>query len=275
MTRGREHLPASKARAKRRRGLYLRLSLAVCALLILVGGAVALAHLRQGRIVSIAVRGTETLSPEDIRAVVSRGISGAYLYLFPKNNILLYPKKSLTAALYEAYPKLQSVDVHFKDFTTIEVEVIERQPDALWCGTAVAAAQECYFLDAKGLLYAKAPSFSGVVYVTYYGAVSSTTLLNASFLDPNTFRSLAALVAQLGTEERPVSAEISTESDATITFVSGFKLLFALHDAPEDILSRLSLARASDALKGKPFAALSYIDVRFGNKIYYKVREYK
>lgn len=273
MRRVREHIPASKARAKRRKSLYLKVGIVACFLILAIGGLVFTLRLPSLQVTSVEVVGASTLATEDLRASIDREMDGSYLLVVPRSSIFLYPKRSIENALSEQYPKLRSVGVRFKDFGSIAVSVSEREPSALWCGASSADARQCYFMDAQGLLYAPAPSFSGPVYVSYYGALSSDVPLRASFLGEDRFASLAALVATLGKEDSPVSVEITPEKDVIVTFLSGSQLIFALADAPEGILARLSAARASDALAGVSPEDISYIDLRFGNKLYYRLKE--
>ncbi len=264
-------LPASKARARRRRRFYIRAALLLLLLVLLTGGLAGLTYLPQISIASVKIDGAMTISARDIEEHVRAKIAGRYAFLFPKKNIFLYPQEGIEKSLLSSFPTMKTVDVGFKNFRTIHVTVTERGPHALWCGVSRTVSVPCHLLDKEGVVYARAPEFSGAVYLTYFGELSSSSPIGAALLEKDAFQSLAALVAELAHEHKALSVEI-TGKDASVLFDDDFTLLLSLDNTPENILSRLSAIRGAPPLQGKPFSVLSYIDLRFGNKVYFKLK---
>jgi hypothetical protein len=65
---------------------------------------------------------------------------------------------------------------------------------------------------------------------------------------------------------------VDNNNDVEATFGSGFVLKFALDDAQGDVFERFSLALTSDPFKNKQLSNFAYLDLRFGDKLYYKLK---
>ena len=268
----RVELPESRLRLRKRRR-RLRIGLVLGAFLLLVfAGVVGLSRIPAIQIRSVLVSGAQTLSSTTIASFVDERLEGNYLWLFPKRNIFLYPKREIGAALLAAYPSLSSADVHANDFQSIVALVVERSPRALWC--PAPAASGCYFMDENGVVYEGAPTFSEPIYLRYAGEAAGKALPR-QFLSPEDFQALSALVdaiAQKLEGERVDHVSVDAEQDVRIMFVSGFALLFRLDDPGGDIFERLSLALTADPLLTHKLSDFEYVDLRFGDKLYYKLR---
>ena len=268
-------LPVSKLRARRRRRRALLAGALVFVVLVLAAGAVWLAHAPFVRVVSVEVSGAQSVASSTIEEYVRSQMAGDYLWLFPRDNIFLYPRRAIEAGLLARYPALRSVDVHAADFRTVAVAAVERQPAALWCPTG-ATQEGCFYMDEDGVVYSPAPDFSSPVYVSYEGALAPSAQAGArQYLAPADFQSLSALAGALGQKEPddPVRTVVVDDSrDVRVYFQNDFVLIFNLKDDGGDIFERFTLALASDPFKGKSLGDFEYLDLRFGDKLYYKLK---
>ncbi len=265
MLRGPAHV--SKLRARRRLRAVFLLGAFFGLLLLCLGGSLWLSYAPQLEVREIQVRGHSTLAEEDMRAFAENLAEEKYWGLLPKRNVFLYPKRTLEERLLSSFPKLLSVEVSLEDFHRLSIVVEERTPLALWCGHSKEERGECLFLDREGYTYAPAPEFSGVVFVRYFGALKGE--VGTQFLTEREFRSVAALVAELGSHGEPSDVEITTDGDAQVSFIEGFKVFFALKDRSEDILERFRLVLEAEPLKGGGLEKISYVDLRFGDRVVY------
>ena len=285
-------LPESKLRARRRRRALV-LSLLLVALLAVIGGGLLWA-LRQSalRVSSVLVAGEKTVASSTIEAEVRESLTGNYFWFMPKDSILLYPRRYIERNLQERHPTFRSVIVHAESLSSISVAVEERFPTALWCLPAVPAhlsAQAgagqaggsskdmptpCIFLDDEGVAYALAPEFSGSAYVRYFGALPQDgELLPAQFISKESFRSLSAFVAALGEKTGGVeSVAVEENGDVQAFYKDGFVLKFSLKDDTGVVFQHFTLGLASEAFQGRQLSDFQYLDLRFGDKLYYKLR---
>ncbi len=276
----RVELPESRFKARRRRS-RLRASLFVLGMLILVlGGLVALARASFLRITAVAISGTETVATSSVAGVAQEHLAGYYFYFVPKGNIFLYPNEDIKEALLYTYPQIKSVDIHVADFHTVVVSVTERHTTALWCASAPTTTPAgkvltgCYTMDEDGVVYAPArEGVSAGEYISYSGGLPGRVPWH--YLDSDEFSSLSALVGALSQAEAGdrVQQVVVTESgDVLAYFQNNFLLLFTLTDEGGDVFERLGLALKSDPFKGKKLGDFEYLDLRFGDKLYYKLK---
>ena len=269
-------LPESGLRARRRRRRMFVAVGAWAACVAVIAGIIALSHAPFLRITTIEISGGKTVAAEALESTVRELLSGSYFYLVPRNNIFLYPKEDLGAALVKAYPTLREVSVHAQNFTTVALEAQDREPRALWCGENFERTEQCVLLDEEGTAYALAPDFSENPYVHYYGPLAGGDLPGA-FLTPERFRALSALVDALAQAQHALTVEgvaVDEVGDARLRFANGFALLFALADDGGDVFERFSLALTAEPFKERTLDDFEYLDLRFGDKLYYKAKEH-
>lgn len=267
-------LPESKLKARRRRRrIFVAVFFAV-GVFTLLGASVWLAHASFLRITDIQITGNTTLASSTLQKEVQDKISGSYVYLFPKDNIFLYGKKTIAEMLIAKHPSIKNVEVTAKNFHTLHIALVERTPVALWCGESIDTPQPCMFLDITGAAYAPAPEFSVPIYIQYYGALSTTTT-PVVYLTAEQFGGLEALVGELVKMQGSDSLRtvyIDHEKDVHISFASGFTLLFDLESSGGNILERFSLALTSAPFTTRTLSDFQYLDLRFGTKLYYKLK---
>lgn len=275
-------LPQSKVRARRRRRRIIILSLAAGALLLLLGGVIWLAHAPFMRITAVQVSGQTTLNATDVANRVLADISGSYLYLFPRDNIFLYPKYKTEVALSAQVPTIAKVSINAKDFHTLSVVVTERARKALWCDASFTTEELCFWLDQDGVAYADehqgfSVEIASTSYERYYGPLPDG-VLPLQFLNTDQFHALSALVDALAQNQagNPIqSIKVHSVNEVRVTFADNFVLIFSLSAPGADVYQRFLLILKSDAFAGHVLSDFEYLDMRFGDKIYYKLRNSK
>lgn len=267
-------LPESKVRARRRRRRAVGGIFAALAVVAMLGGFVWLSHAPFLRVERVVAAGLASVSATDVEAVVRKHLEGTYAFLFAKNNILIYPQDTIAATLRSEYPQFKVVEVRAQDFSTINVVVVEREPKSLWCPEGESARTGgCYFMDEDGVVYARAGA-SDALYIEYRGTTTEGALPR-QYLGVEAFRALSAFVgavAQKETTEPPRTVAVDAVSDVRIGFPSGFVLLFSAKAQGGDVFERYALARDAAPFAGRALGEFEYLDLRFGDKLYYKER---
>jgi cell division septal protein FtsQ len=263
----RVELPQSRLRARRKR-MRVRLALvSLGALVLLLAVVVGLSYLPFLQVRDVVVSGTTTLATSTIAGYIEGQIAGHYLLVVPKRNIFIYPKHSIADGLLKKFPELRAADVHAGNFHTIAADVVEREPKALWC-----ESQQCYLMDQGGVVYASAEGTDG--FVSYLGYAEGESLPR-QYLTPEKFESLFALVDAVSQKlpDTPVeTVAIDAQQDAEATLSNGFVVKFALGDAGGDVFERFTLALASGPFAEHSLGDFEYLDLRFGDKLYYKLK---
>lgn len=184
---------SSGLRTKRRkRRVWLAVG-GVAAAVVLVAGCAALSHAPFMRVSGVVVGEEGGVPGSAVEEFVRKTIEGRYFFIFPKDNVFLYPKYALESGLRKEFPILKDAQVRARDFKTLEVSLTVREPAALWCTSNEGT---CKLMDEEGVVYADAPHFSSPVYVSYEGPLTGEGV-PAQYLSPEGFRALFALVDAL------------------------------------------------------------------------------
>ena len=271
-----QNFRSAHLRERRRRALLVRGGVAFIVVAALLGGSVWVARLPSLSVSTVAVRGAVTVPVADIERTAREQIAGAYLALFPKSNAALLPRDEVATAILTAFPRIRSVDVARDNLNGLTITVDERTPYALWCGTARPAdggdPTGCYFLDDSGYIFTSAPDFSGDVFFRYFGSALEEPI-NANFLTPGEFAELDLFVRSArDVGVKPVSLAVLDAPDAELHLEGGSKVIFNRQVNLSDVLQNLKSVLESDVFRARGALEFEYIDLRFGNKIFYKFK---
>jgi len=123
------------------------------------------------RLDTIKIQGQRTLIETDIIIEVQNYLTQKNLMVFPQSNIFLFNGNILERRLTEQFPKISDIDVSIHNAEEIIITIGERSAHSLWCINQEYESvfdEECYFADQDGILYARAPYFSGNIYLKLF-----------------------------------------------------------------------------------------------------------
>ncbi len=233
--------------------------------ILLVVGPILILRNKNLLISSISVTGNDVTQASDIQNVVKENLQGKFLGLIPKSSIVFYPKSQIEKALATSMPRLSAVALTLTGADSVQVIVSERKPFALYC------TDKCYFMDETGYIYSEAPSFSDGVYITYTSDPKLDSPITNYFLPQDTLASVTKFLnnlANLGLKTEKVT-KTDDEYSALLTNGSTEVRWRADQDLNKLYTDLLSFFGQSN-LKPSDIARLSYLDLRFDNKVYYK-----
>src|SRR3989344_2174489 len=237
------------------------------------GFLIYISRLPRLNIDNIIVVGNKVVETEAIKEVAEKELAGDYFFVFPKTNIFLYPKNKLEYALLNEFKRIKDVSFLVEDRKMLRMDVSERTPKYLWCDGIVmspSVPENCYFMDEGGFIFDEAPYFSGEVYFKFYGTAS---LLEKSFENLISFKKTLE-----GMGLRPAVLSIQENRDVRI-FLStstGPEIIFKVDSDFQKVTENLEAALTTEPLQSdfkNKYSSLLYIDLRFGNKVYFKFNE--
>lgn len=219
----------------------------------------------------VRVSGEGISDTQEIISEVERRLADNYLWIIPKSNALFYPRRTIRAALYDEFPRFQSVNLSLSGLNTLVVEVEEREPFALYCKTS----DDCYFMDEDGLIFAEAPSFSAGVYIPHSLENPPESPIGEIFLPKDDFDKLLWFVdslASLGIN--PVSVQAG-EREYQLTLPAGGAILWQRGSDPSLIRANLEAFLSSEPIRsqGNFLYRVDSLDLRTENKVFYKFKE--
>ncbi len=233
------------------------------------------------RIKNIEISGNKVVDTDNIDKIIRDTIEGNYVYVLPKSNFLLFPKEAIIENLTTEYSRLKDISFHFENTESISVSLKERDGKYIWCGDilsieSTAENNPCSFMDESGYVFDIAPFFSGNVYFRFFG------VLNNKNYAPDLWVKIVTLkesVSNMGL--KPVALYLKDDEDVTVYLQSSsvlteapeirFKQDFILEKTVENLQAAITTEPLISDLKNKN-KTLDYIDLRFGNKVYFKFR---
>ncbi len=268
-------------RAKKRQGYFIGVIAFVCTITLLS----FISHRPQIRISGIEISGGVLVSQTDVEPVALDFLQGSYLWLFPKNNAFLYEKSKLEKLLTEKFPRIETINIGLKNFHTLLITITEHKPDAIWCDTLLQSTtttfealepEHCYFMNANGLIFSEAPHFSGDAYFKYYGLVSTSTPIGQAYIASSTeFSNIVDFISSVRKLSVHPQYLVAEDNNEFILFLSGGSKIYFDTKTPFSLVAQ----NLSALLRTPPFATstvgnlpVEYIDMRYGNKLFYKLK---
>lgn len=256
-----------RLRARRRKQRALMFS--VCMLLGagLMGGLGLASHAERFAIKDVTIQGADNMQANALTASVQSAIGDNFWKIFAKKNIFLYPEARIEEKLSSEFPRIKEVELSRPALLAqaVVVSVTERVPYAKWC-----AGETCYFLDADGFIFAPADGAqSTTAYVFRDGLLPARDPIGQTFLLGRlpTMVHFLELLKQAGYEPQGVTVE--NEKDFSVPLSGTFTLRVLFDTEGEKVIHDLKLALEADSVRDR-VAELEYVDMRFGNRVYYK-----
>lgn len=274
-----EQVRLKQKRAFRMRVLLISILVVVCAL-----GFIFLMRASFLQIHKISVLGTRVLIATDISQTAERELSGSYLGVIPKTNILFFPKQKLLRAVLVSYPRVSTVSVNREfslSFSSLVLSVTERTQTYLWCNNLPDPSAPCYYLDREGLVFARAPEISGTVYFKFFGGTlkGSSDPVNKPMVTATAYkRYLDFKDAFESIHVSSFGAEVISDTEMHFLLsrdLSATRMVIRVRttDDPVIVASNLATAMTKEPFKRlfeQERARIEYIDLRFPNKVYFR-----
>jgi hypothetical protein len=267
---------------------------------VLLGGLTYASHHPAFRVEQIVVNDLTFTDRAAVELAVKETLEGRYLGLFARANSLTLPRRAIAHRITRDYPAVASVDVDMQGLHGVSIEVREYAPVAKWCNTAVTPApalvhddgetvagtlpqptnartgDQCFLLNSEAVVFAPMPSVTTAAVpadlLTFFGRITSDPL-RQQYTSRTRFEDILAF-ARLVRRLDIVVTEAWTVNDEVYALVTqpGAQLFI---DATEDLgetFTNLDTVIKRDAINRAQFANMLYIDLRFGNRVFYKLR---
>src|SRR3989338_8591651 len=266
----------ASSRKLRRKRLILKAIVVSVIFVAVFTGIVAFFRIPYFQVKKIEISGNSLIDGYDLTDAVKVKMDGKYLWLFPKTNIFIMSKDKILAELPENFKRIKNISLDKKYFGTIAVKIEERNNAVLFC-----EKEDCAYADENGFVFEKAPYFSGAVFLKLIDQRNSDSGENAKTIDEylgtnliaeNEFKKIlefAGLAAKTGGGG---VSEVFLKKENIYEFYNkeGWKII--LNDKNEPQSAYLNLITALDSNIKDKHPKLDYIDLRLGNKIYFKYK---
>jgi cell division septal protein FtsQ len=267
----RKDILESSRKIKRKRSFF-KIILLLFLFLAVLAGIVWLLYIPQIRIKNISVKGQQILNKEKIISKISEILAGKYFYIISKDNIVIFSKEGLKKEIMKVFPRVKEIMVDEKLPDSLLITIKERESKALLCQTD--KSEDCYYIDKDGFVFERAPSFSGNIYLKFYDNRNQEEIvsLEENLLSEEQFRNIVSF-REMALKEKIFFSKISLKKENIyeIENIDGWKILINDKNDPLKTFENLKtvLGKIQEEEKEK---ILDYIDLRFGDKIFYKFK---
>lgn len=281
-------LPVQRRTSLRIRRRKLRI-LAALVVLILAGGIVysvsELTYMPTYAIDEVRVEGTENVPPRLVRAFVETKLNDGTHPIISRGNIFLYPKAEIAKNISEYFPRIFNAQISREGLLAqaITVTVKERQPFAIWCqrignnekaegNRHTEREDECFDMDEGGFVFAESAASTSTGMLVFTGELATSSRpIGQTFL-PGQFAGVLALLNRLQDGGFPAtSVSVENEQDFAVSLAERFVLRASFGADADSLVRNLQDVLSSDSLREKE-NTIEYVDLRFGNRVYYKAK---
>jgi len=276
------YTPKEKRFVKKRKNYRWYMLIGFLLVASLCVGLFFIARMSSLSISQISINGLATIHEEDTRNTISSVLSGSFASgLIPYRFILFAPTQAIAARLQEKFPLIAKADIQTKFPDTLIVNITEHQLFGALCNDALNSGAldqdkrdiSCAYLDTEGIAYQKAPETQGFLIIKIsintpqiaigQETIDRTMLQRIKELDKALPRIIGSPIASYRIE-RPASHEL------VIITKQGFSLLVKDDGDIDSMLYTLKTVLEKEI--GARSRNLDYIDLRFGNKVFYKFK---
>ncbi len=276
----RSHTLKSARLKERRRKVFIgRIVIAVFCLSVLWGLVFWLSNLPSVNISDIVVSGNISVQSPDVVAEAQKFLAGRYFFTVPKASIFFYPESAILKDVNDSFPRIASASIGWKNFHTIEIKVSERAPVAKWCEAPTLqswGSPGCFYLDSTAFVFASETisTTTPASLVAFYGPLASSTPIGQTYHSADYLKNRLNFANDLFLAGFSVISFLERAGGVSEANLSGGqRLIFADDTDLSTALGNFESLVSNPAFKAAgTFAKLDYIDLRFGNKLFYRLK---
>lgn len=273
----RREMLASSRKIKRKR-MILKAVLFLIAFGMFFFVVVGFFYLPFFKIKKIEIRGNNFVGAEILIDTARSIINEKYWKIFPQDNIFIIPKEKILKELSVKFKRIKKIKIDRNFPSAISIKIEERSNAAL-----LRERENCAFIDENGYVFERASCFSGGIFINFFderNAVKTATttsvrdinkILGANLLNEEEFKKImdfAKLSAKTG--DGVVRVVLKKENNYEIYTKEGWKMILNNKNNPQ--AAYLNLTTALESTIKEERRKLDYIDLRYGNKIYFKYK---
>ena len=265
----------ASSRKLRRKRLILKAVVASIIFIAIFAGIVAFFRMPYLQIEKIEISGNSLINSDDLIEKVKAKLEGKYLGLFPKANIFIIPKKKILAEMPQKFKRIKNITLDKKYFGAIAVKLEERSNAALYC-----EKEDCAYADENGFVFEKAPYFSGAVFLKLIdqrnlndGENSKTVegFLGSNLIEESEFKKILEFAALADKIDGGIEKVVLKKENIYEFYVKkDWRII--LNDKNEPKRAYLNLITVLESNIKDKRTKLDYLDLRLGNKIYFKYK---
>jgi len=215
----------------------------------------------------VNITGLKTVPEEQVMLEVNNIFSQKKFVFLKSRNYFIFSTDKMRAHVLGTFPKIGEIYIR-KNPEALEIIVEERGAVGVWCSVG-----ECFYFDKKGVIFEQAPRSTGSLILAVEDERNFDPSLGATVL---TSAEIIFLEEAKGLIQRnfPFNARlfvITKKSEFEFLTSENWRVFLNKKESPQYQLSNLKYL-LDEEIKNRR-RELDYVDLRLGNKVYYKYGE--
>jgi len=278
---------SSRLREHKKKVFIWKVSIAAFLFIACVVGVSVLSRHHSMHISQINILGNVYSNEQKILEVTEEKLKGNYFGILSRSNSFLFSRGRIEKAILEQFAEVEKVRVDFESKNSINVRITEFNPVAKWCKDFVSeeaeveedaneiilSKEDCYLVSEKGFIFAREPLINTLDLVKFKNDHEGEPI-RSYYLNEDLFKDLVHFTDLL--KERlnieVVTVERADEFSFNMFTTDKLELRIDTEDDVLEVFDNLQTFLNSDEVSEISLADLEYIDLRFGNKVFYKKR---
>lgn len=239
------------------------------------------------RVQNITVSGAHAALAGSLERTMREQISGKWLLIYPKDSVLLVNTATLQRNLLKEYPAILELHVARRLPNTINISVREREIAGIWCSALTsegldphplpqaedASPSICFYVDEMGVAFDTAPDVSGDLITKIIDTKAVKPRLG-DVVVPTQVLELARIFSgelehRIGVRARTIELNREYPESVDVETLEGWQIRLEARTDAKEALENLKLVFDRKISKRE---SLEYIDARFANKVFYKLK---
>lgn len=255
---------SESVRARYRRLFVWRLCLVIAIVIVLILGVREVSSMHQLAWRAVRVAGHEYVSPRDVYELVTPLFDGRRWGIIDGKNRFFFNDAKAAEVIQDALPRAASVKVESKNRELV-ITLIEREAVAVSC--PIDSFSGCFYVDSTGYQFAPA-ELRGNLFVYH------TEPRLRDYVRPTDefvyFSSMRERLGQLGLHA--ISLTLLSD-EMSLLLRNGTRVRFGIDGHERQFANLETILNSKEYAEetGGNIAAVEYFDLRFGDRVFYKL----
>ncbi len=239
----------------------------VAALLVLIG-LIYVLRMPYIQITEVEVTGNAFVSTQEIKNETETILNSSILGFIPRRNIFIFSQRELEMHI-KKNPAVVSVNIKKDFFNKLTVTIVEQEKEIIYCTSTDHT--ECLYINKTGFIYAKLSDFVIPEQEVIIYSELGQKHIEDRILDEKLYINVVSFIKSTTRYDIKIG-KVYIKSDQTLEFVTrdGVRIITSIYDDFEKDFSNLIALFEKQILTKEQLPQIEYIDVRFGNKVFYK-----
>lgn len=225
------------------------------------------------KVKKIEINGLDAISENEVRIKLTEIFKSDKSPLQNYANYFMFPSEQLSAALRDEFPEIADLIIDKVYPSILRLTIIKRTREGIWCSRKDETAQsECFYLDKEGVIFAIAPRSYGATVFLIMDERNTDYGLGKKVLDKNDVIKFKNFLTIVSGNFHFFLREFLIKDNGNLEIItSEYWKIFPSESM--DITRQFSnLKYVLDEKIKEKRGNLEYVDLRLGNRIYYRMK---